>query len=96
MNMEYSASEALITEIAGFISELVPINVEQTKSRLSFLISKYHIKRVEKDEVHPDLHEKIQLFLSAKKLEGLANSTLDGYELDLNIFADKVKKKTQV
>jgi len=88
------AGEQLISEIVGFISEIVPIDIEKTKGKLSSIISKYHITRVEKDEIHPDLHEKIELFLSSKKLEGLSPLTLEGYELDLKIFAEKVKKKT--
>lgn len=90
-----NASEQFLTEVVGYISELVPINVEQTKSRLSSILSKYHVQLVEKDEVHPDLQEKIQLFLAAKKLEGLSHLTIDSYKLDLNIFANKVKKRTE-
>src|SRR5690625_6361665 len=59
------------------------------------IISKYNIKKIEKDEVHTDITEKIELFLSSKKLEGLSELTLEGYERDLNIFADHVKKKVE-
>lgn len=89
-----SAGEMMISEIVGFISEFVPINVEHTKSKLSMIVSKYHVKRVELDEVHPDLHEKIKLFLSAKKLEGFSPNSLSGYKLDLDNFAARVKKRT--
>lgn len=90
-----NASEQLLTDVVGFISELLPIHVEEVKGRLSAILSKYHVKKVESEEVHPDLEEKIQLFLSSKKLEGLSQLTLDGYELDLKIFADKVKKRSE-
>lgn len=90
-----TAGELLISEIAGFISELVPINVEQTKSQLSEIVTKYHVTQVDDEEIHPDLTEKILLFLSTKKLEGLSPSTLDGYKLDLRIFAEHVKKKAE-
>lgn len=95
MNMELAnnASEMLITEVVGYISELVPVNVEEVKSRLSLILSKYHVKKVENDEVHPDITEKINLFLSSKKLEGLSELTLEGYERDLNIFAKHVRKR---
>lgn len=89
------AGEHIISEIAGYISELVPIHVEKTKSELSSIIAKYHITKVEEDEIHPDLTEKIQLFLSSKRLEGLSPLTLGNYKLNLNIFAEKVKKKTE-
>lgn len=90
-----AAGELLISEIAGFISELVPIDVEKTKSKLSAIIAKYHVKRVEEDEVHPDLFEKIALYLSSKKLEGLSATSLQNYERDLKIFANDVKKRSE-
>jgi len=90
-----TAGETLISEVVAFISELVPVNVDQVKNRLSQIFTKYHITKVENYDVHPDLTEKIQLFLSSKKLEGLSPLTIEGYELELNIFADKVKKKAQ-
>lgn len=91
----YTAGELLISEVVGFISELVPIDVEKTKSRLSSIIAKYHVKRVEEDEVHPDLFEKIKLYLSSKKLEGLSATTLTNYERDLKLFANEVKKRSE-
>jgi integrase/recombinase XerD len=90
-----NVGEQLLSEITGYISELTPIHVEKVKSRLSTIVSKYHINRIEATEVHPDLTEKINLFLTTKRLEGLASSTLNGYELDLTIFADHVKKKAE-
>ncbi|KIQ93896.1 Tyrosine recombinase XerD [Anoxybacillus thermarum] len=93
--MANTAGEQMLSEITAMLYELVPtINVEQIKSQLSSIFSQYHVTRIEQHEVHPDLHEKIQLFLSSKKLEGLSQITLDSYKLDLKIFADKVKKKT--
>lgn len=97
MNMElaHNANEMLISEIVSFISELVPIHVDDVKSKLSHIMAKYHVKFVERDETHPDLHEKIELYLSAKKLEGASENTLYNYGLQLRIFADKVKKKAE-
>ncbi|MFP3470749.1 phage integrase N-terminal SAM-like domain-containing protein, partial [Micrococcus sp. SIMBA_144] len=90
----FTAGELMISEIVGFISELIPINVEETKSKLSSIVTKYHITRVENDEIHPDLTENIELFLSSKKLEGLSPDTLGSYKLELKIFAGKIKKRT--
>jgi integrase/recombinase XerD len=89
------SEEQLITELAGYISSLVPVNVEDTRNRLSALLTEYHVTRVEKHETHPDLNEKIQLFLSSKRLEGLSPITLQGYELELNTFSKYVKKKVE-
>lgn len=90
-----NVEEQLISEITGYIMTLVPINVEQTKNSISTIIKKYSVHKVEDGEVHPDLKEKIGLFLSAKKLDGLSELTLDRYELDLGIFADWVKKRAE-
>lgn len=89
------ANEQMLSEIVTIIYEIVPnINVEYIKNKLSFVLSKYHIQKINNDEVHPDLHEKIELFLSSKKLEGLSPITLESYRLDLKIFAEKVRKRT--
>lgn len=84
--------EQLLSDLAGYISELVPINVNEVKNRLSVITSKYYIQKVEDEETHPDLQDKIQLFLSSKRLEGLSPLTLKGYKLELDIFAEKMKK----
>lgn len=91
---ERTAGEMLISEITGFISELFPINVEQTKSKLSAIITKYYVTKVKEDETHPDLIDNINLFLASKKLEGLSQNTLNSYKLELRIFSEKVKKRT--
>ncbi|MFE4524760.1 tyrosine-type recombinase/integrase [Cytobacillus firmus] len=90
-----NAGEQLISDVVGYISELVPIHVEEVKSKLSAITARYHIQRIKEDETHPDLHEKIDFFLASKKLEGLSQITLDGYRRELGIFAGKVKKRAK-
>ncbi|MDD9312661.1 tyrosine-type recombinase/integrase [Cytobacillus firmus] len=90
-----NAGEQLMSDVAAYISELVPVNIEQVKNKLSKILTRYHVKKVEKTEIHPDLTDKIQLFLSAKKLEGLSSITLDSYLLELNTFSKKVKKRVE-
>lgn len=90
-----TASEYLISELANYISEKLPIQLDATKNELSAIITKYHVTKVEGDEVHPDLHEKIDVYLASKRVEGLSKITLDGYRLELGIFANKVRKKTE-
>ena len=85
----------MLSEIVAMLYELIPtVDVSQLRSKLSEIFSRYHVTKVEQDEVHPDLTEKIELFLAAKKLEGLSQLTLENYRLHLSIFAEKVKKKT--
>lgn len=90
-----NASEQLLSDVVAVIYEAFPeLNVERTKSLLSVVVSKYHVQRVEEDEPHPDVTEKIKMFLASKRLEGLSPLTLDGYALDLHIFFRHVRKRT--
>ncbi|HWI50235.1 MAG TPA: tyrosine-type recombinase/integrase, partial [Rummeliibacillus sp.] len=93
--MNNTAGEMLISEIVGYISELVPINVEQTKNKLSGIFAKYHITKVEQNDIHPDLTEKSKIFLASKKLEGLSLITLDSYKIELRVFSEYVKKRVE-
>lgn len=91
-----NAGEQMLTDVTTLIYEMFPsLDVEEVKNKLSSTLSKYHVQIVDLDEVHPDLNDKITIFLSSKKLEGLSVTTLKNYKLDLNIFANKVKKKVQ-
>ena len=88
--------EQLLSEITATIYEIFPfLDVEGTKTKLSTIVSKYYVQIVEPDKTHPDLHEKITLYLAAKSLDGLSKKTIENYRLELKIFSEKVKKKTQ-
>lgn len=64
--------EQILSDLVVALIELYPnIEVETTKNKLSTVLSEYYIQKVKLGEVHPDLEDKIQLFLSAKRLEGL-------------------------
>lgn len=90
-----TAGEQLLSDVVAVVYSSFPdMRVDKTKSLLSAVITKYHIQKVELNEPHPDSGEKIRMFVTAKKLEGLSTSTLDGYVLDLNIFFQHVPKKT--
>lgn len=91
-----NVGEQLLSDVVSVLFETYPdLSVEETKNKLSSVISKYHVKKVEIDSVHPDLHEKIDLFLASKKLEGLSPITLKGYRYELNSFANHVKKRVE-
>lgn len=89
-----SSTEQLITDLVGFISEKVPVNVEGIRTELSALVSTYHVTKVEEENVHPDIQEKVRLFLANKKLEGMSPISLKSYALELKIFGENVKKRT--
>lgn len=88
--------EQVLSDLVAVLKDLYPnIEVENTKNKLSTVLSEYYIQRVELGEVHPDLEDRIKLFISAKKLEGLSAITLDNYLMELSMFADIVKKKAE-
>lgn len=90
------AGEQLISEIAALIGDIVPaFSFDEAKNKISAIVTKYNIQRIDEEEVHPDLHDKVQLFISSKKLEGLSPLTLDGYRLELGLFVKTVKKLTK-
>ncbi|GIO36872.1 integrase [Paenibacillus antibioticophila] len=94
MNMQM-AGEQMLSEMVAMVFTMVPtIDVESLRNKFSAVMSKFHVTKVEQDEVHPDLHEKIDLFLASIKLEGKSPETIKGYRLELNTFAERVKKKT--
>lgn len=88
------AGEQLLSEVVGKLFDQVPdLDVEELKGCVSGVLTKYHINRVEADEPHPDLKEKIEWYVSAKRVEGLSPKTIDGYIIELRLFSDHVKKK---
>lgn len=90
-----SSMEHLITDVSGYISELVPVNIDEVKNKLSSMLSDYHVTKVENEEVHPDLTQKVEVYLAAMKIEGLSPKTIEGYELELRLFVNKIKKKAE-
>ncbi len=90
------AGTQLLSEVSQELSALFPnIQAEDMQTRLSVIIGGYDIKRIEPAHAHPDVKEKIQLFLAGKQLEGLSKITLDGYKIHLRIFSDQMKKKVE-
>lgn len=89
------SSEQLLSDVIHALYDMFPyVNVESTKSKLSSVISKYIVQVNESDETQTDLYNKIEIYLSSKKLEGLSPITLENYQLGLTKFADSIKKKT--
>ena len=90
------AGGQLLSEVSQELFAMCPgINAEDIQSRLSKIVGNYDIKRIEPEHAHPDVKEKIELFLAGKQLEGLSKITLDGYKIHLRIFSDQMKKKVE-
>ncbi|MEC0092514.1 site-specific tyrosine recombinase/integron integrase [Paenibacillus macquariensis] len=91
-----AAGEHLLSQVTqSLLGICTGIDLEGIRSKLSEIISGYDIKRIETDQTHPDLQEKIDLYLSGKKLEGLSKVTLGGYKIHLRIFAEHMKKMVE-
>jgi integrase/recombinase XerD len=88
-----STAEIMLEQI---ISALSCPNMDKPKleQTLTTILSQYDIKPALIHNGHPDLQQKIKLFLAGKRLEGLSPLTLEGYELELRIFAEHVQKAT--
>lgn len=74
---------------------MTPIAVEEVKTSLSQILKDFHVEKVEIDDKHPDLEEKISLFLTSKTLEGLSKWTVRGYKQELDLYANVIKKRVK-
>lgn len=93
--MSFSYSENLIFEITKELSDTnVILDKEALNNILSNIIVKYKIEKLSFNENCHDLHEKIDLFLSAKKLENFSRNSIDGYKLELKTFSNHIHKRT--
>ena len=65
------------------------------ESRLGFLYAQFEIRPAPVPHGHPDLQEKIQMFIDGKRLEGLSEkTTLKGYRIELRTFSKYINKGT--
>lgn len=70
------------------------INEMKLMLRLEEILTNYDIKRKTALDIEDDTAEKVNMFLSAKRLEGLSQLTLDGYLIELRMFHGYVDKAT--
>ena len=93
--MQFAGTQ-LLSEVSQELSAICPGIIElDTQSKLAEIISGYDIKRIEPENAHPDVSEKIDFYFAGKRLEGLSEVTLEGYEYQLRIFANQMKKKVE-
>lgn len=79
----------LVNDLNVVVSTLVPeANMIKLAIRFEEVLSNYEIHRKTVVEVEKDIPEKIELFLSSKKLEGLSEITLTDYLGELGLFAN--------
>lgn len=83
----------LMNDLDVVVSTLSPdIELNKLVVRLEEVLSNYEIHRKTLKDIENDTKEKIGMFLSARKIEGLSEITLEGYDIELRMFANFVDK----
>lgn len=54
--------------------------------RLEEVLYRYHIEHRASQDLENDMQDKLDLFLSSKRLEGLSEKTLKDYKMEMNLF----------
>ena len=90
------AGEQLLSEIVVSLHELLPgFNFSKIKTKLSGILSNFKVELQEEYKLVSDFPEKIKLFISSKKVEGLSESTLEGYNIELRLFSQAINKQVE-
>lgn len=83
----------MLQELETLTTTLLPeADSIKMKIRYEEIISNYNINRRTPLSLENDMTDKINLFISAKRLEGLSELTLSGYSLTLRRFDDFIDK----
>lgn len=82
----------LITEIQEFFPD---VDVSLAKRKFVDILSMYDIRPTKIITENPDINQKMKLFIAAKRLEGLSELTLKGYQIELRIFAQHIHKPVE-
>ncbi len=87
-----SVAEQLLNQTLEIVFSL---DGSDLRNRLGFIFSKYEIRPAPLPHGHPDVQQKIQLFLEGKRIEGLSpTTTLKGYAIELRTFSKYINKAT--
>lgn len=89
--MENGKSRFMV-DLISVVSNLgADVDITKLNHRMEELLGNYKIERLSLIEAADDLPEKIEMFLSAKTLEGLSEKTIRDYGLELILFAANCK-----
>lgn len=81
-------SARLMNELGVIVSTLCPeVDMVKLKVRFEEVLSNYESTRKTIVDLERDIPEKIEWYLSSKKLEGLSDVTLESYKIELDMFA---------
>lgn len=90
-----SKNEQLLTQLLRVIDEKCEgYDLSEIQAEISNVLSDYVVTLDTRKDSN-DINEKIEIFLAAKKLEGLSSLSLKDYDLELNIFKKHVQKKAE-
>ena len=85
----------LMRELELVNSTLNPdVDVSTLKIRYEEILNNYSVKKKTSEDLKDDMISNINMYISAKKLEGLSELTLIDYERELVLFKDFVNKTT--
>lgn len=85
--------ELILNQIVNEIGVICPdADLLQLRIKVAAILAAFDIKPARIQISHPDIAEKVKLFLAAKRLEGLSVNTLSGYSIELRIFGNYIQK----
>lgn len=85
----------LMNDLNTVVSTLCPeVDMITMAIRLEEVLCNYETQRKSNLQLEKDLPEKIETYLSSKRLEGLSEKTLGGYKSELRVFSSYCQKAT--
>lgn len=85
--------ELLLSQLVSGLEEIYPdVNPSFVRSKFNDILMMYDIRPTKIITGNPDINQKMKLFISAKRLEGLSEETLKGYQIELRVFAQHINK----
>jgi len=93
MDFRVNDTARLMNDVLVVLTTINPdIELNLLEVRLEEVMSNYEVERKSDREIENDIFEKIEIFLSSRKIEGLSSKTLAGYKIELRMFAYYVNK----
>lgn len=77
----------LTRDLSAIITTIAPnVNEMQLSVRLEEVLANYFVEHKSSIEIENDFIDKVEMFIAAKKLEGLSETTIISYKIELNLF----------
>lgn len=91
--MYSNSNDEVVIKLVGRLTLEFP-DIDQIKVRniAEEVLYKYDVRPTETGLITSDIEEKLQMYLSVKRLDGLSKRTLRNYYLNLIIFSSYIKK----